>query len=60
MKSQVMRSREGDLDHWVQVTGEPLDQNLRGYRVSGVQGLKEFIFESEVTKCQGSRARMNM
>jgi hypothetical protein len=25
--------------------GEPLDQNLRGYRVSGVQGLKVFLFD---------------
>jgi hypothetical protein len=43
-KSQVARSRGGDPDHWIQATGEPLDQNLRMVSHIGGLGLKEFIF----------------
>jgi hypothetical protein len=37
--------------------GEPLDQNLAWYRVSGVRGLKEFLFDCrsrEVPSVEGS------
>jgi hypothetical protein len=57
MKSQVARSREGDPDHWIQATGEPLDQNLHVVsRIRG-SGLKEFLFDCrsrEVSSIEGS------
>jgi hypothetical protein len=34
-------------------------RTFMGYRVSGVRGLKEFLFDCEVAKCRASRARTN-
>jgi hypothetical protein len=45
VKSQVARSMEGDPNHWIQATGEPLDQNLHVVSCIGGSGLKEFLFD---------------
>jgi hypothetical protein len=44
VKSRVARSREGDPDHWIQATGEPLDQNLRGVSRIGGSGVERISF----------------
>jgi hypothetical protein len=56
MNSGFMRSRR-DRDRWIQATGEPWDQKFRGYRLSGVQNLREFLFDCrshEVQSIEGS------
>jgi hypothetical protein len=58
MNSQFVRSRH-DRDHWIQGTGEPLDQNFHGYRLSGVQNLREFLFDCRSREVSSSRAREN-
>jgi hypothetical protein len=56
MNSQFMRSQHA-RDRWIQATGELWDQNFHGYRLSGVQNLREFIFyyiSHEVLSTEGS------
>jgi hypothetical protein len=56
MNSRFARSRR-DRDRWIQATGEPWDQNFRGYRLSGVRNLREFLFDCrsrEVPSTEGS------
>jgi hypothetical protein len=52
-----VRSREGDPDHWIQATGEPLDQNLCGVSRIGGSGVERISFRlqsHEVPSTEGS------
>jgi hypothetical protein len=55
-----VRSREGDLNHWIQATGGLLDQNPVDYHVSGTRGIERIPFDCKVAKWQVSRAHVNV
>jgi hypothetical protein len=50
-----VRRREGDPDHWIQATGEPLDQNLHMVTHIGGAGFERIYFR--LRSCEVSSAK---